>query len=150
MFLSYEDPLGMAITLIAFCSSAFTAVALCVFVKHHDTPIVKANNRILSYLLLISFMFSFLCSFFLIGHPNRVTCILQQITFGIVFTVAVSAVLAKTITVVLAFEIPDPGRRLRNFLVSGTSNYIIPICSLFQCILCAIWLSVSPPFVDID
>ena len=47
-FLSYEDPLGMALALMAFCFSAFTAVVLCVFVKHHDTPIVKANNRILS------------------------------------------------------------------------------------------------------
>ncbi|XP_052019881.1 vomeronasal type-2 receptor 116-like [Apodemus sylvaticus] len=150
MFLSYEDTLGMALALIAFCFSAFTALVLCVFVKHHETPIVKANNRILSYLLLMSLMFCFLCSFFFIGHPNRATCILQQITFGIVFTVALSTVLAKTITVVLAFKDTDPGRRLRNFLVSGTPNYIIPICSLFQCILCAIWLAVSPPFVDID
>lgn len=149
-FLSYEDPLGMALALLAFCFSAFTAVVLFVFVKHHDTPIVKANNRILSYLLLTSLMFCFLCSFFFIGHPNRATCVLQQITFGIVFTVAVSTVLAKTITVVLAFKVTDPERRLRNFLVSRTTNYIIPICSLFQCVLCAIWLAVSPPFVNID
>ncbi|XP_038941769.1 vomeronasal 2 receptor 78 isoform X2 [Rattus norvegicus] len=127
-----------------------TTVVLWVFVKHHDTPIVKANNRILSYILIMSLMFCFLCSFFFIGHPNRGTCILQQITFGIVFTVAVSTVLAKTITVILAFKLRDPGRSLRNFLVSGAPNYIIPICSLLQCILCAIWLAVSPPFVDID
>ncbi|XP_017177619.1 vomeronasal 2, receptor 32 isoform X1 [Mus musculus] len=127
-----------------------TTVVLCVFVKHHDTPIVKANNRSLSYLLLMSLMFCFLCSFFFIGLPNKVICVLQQITFGIVFTVAVSTVLAKTVTVVLAFKVTDPGRRLRYFLVSGTLNYIIPICSLLQCVLCAIWLAVSPPFVDID
>ncbi|EDL75798.1 rCG65846 [Rattus norvegicus] len=127
-----------------------TTVVLWVFVKHHDTPIVKANNRILSYILIMSLMFCFLCSFFFIGHPNRGTCILQQITFGIVFTVAVSTVLAKTITVLLAFQVTDTGRKLRNFLVSGTPNYIIPICSLLQCTLCAIWLAVSPPFVDID
>nr|AAC53332.1 putative pheromone receptor [Rattus norvegicus] len=127
-----------------------TMVVFWVFVKHHDTPIVKANNRILSYLLIVSLMFCFLCSFFFIGYPNRATCILQQITFGIFFTVAISTVLAKTITVVLAFKVTDPGRQLRIFLVSGTPNYIIPICSLLQCILCAIWLAVSPPFVDID
>jgi vomeronasal 2 receptor len=150
IILSYEDPLGMALASMAFCFSAFTALVLWAFVKHHDTPIVKANNRILRNLLLMSLMFCFLCSFFFIGHHNRVTCVLQQITFGIVFTVAVSTVLAKTITVILAFKFTGPGRTLKNILVSGTPNYIIPICSLFQCILCAIWLAVSPPFVDID
>ncbi|XP_032752178.1 vomeronasal type-2 receptor 116-like isoform X2 [Rattus rattus] len=150
MFLSYKDPLGMTLAFIAFFFSALTAVVFWVFVKHHDTPIVKANNRILSYILITSLLFCFLCSFFFIGHPNRATCILQQVTFGIVFTVAISTILAKTITVVLAFKVTNPGRRLRNFLVLGTLNYIIPICSLFQCILCAIWLAVSPPFVDID
>ncbi|XP_032752182.1 vomeronasal type-2 receptor 116-like isoform X1 [Rattus rattus] len=150
MFLSYEDPLGLVLAITVFVFSALTAVVLWVFVKHHDTPIVKANNRILSYILITSLLFCFLCSFLFIGHPNRTTCILQQTTFGIVFTVAVSTILAKTITVVLAFKVTNPGRRLRNFLVSGTPNYIIPICSLLQCILCAIWLAVSPPFVDID
>ena len=112
IFLSYEDTLGMAIALIAFCFSAFTAVVRWVFVKHHNTPNVRANNRILSYLLLMSLMFCFLCSFFCIGYPNRVTCILQQIISGIVFTVAVSAVLAKTITVVLAFKVTDTLKKI--------------------------------------
>ncbi|XP_051018272.1 vomeronasal type-2 receptor 116-like isoform X3 [Acomys russatus] len=150
VFLSYEDPLGMALALIALCFTAFTAVGLGVFVKHHDTPIVKANNKTLSYLLLISLMSCFLCSLLFLGRPNTATCILQQITFGIVFTVAVSTVLAKTITVVLAFKLTGTRRRMKYILISGVPNYIIPICSLFPVILCAIWLGSSPPFVDID
>ncbi|XP_051028828.1 vomeronasal type-2 receptor 116-like isoform X2 [Acomys russatus] len=150
VFLSYEDPLDMALALIALCFTAFTAVVLGVFVKHHDTPIVKANNKTLSYFLLISLMFCFLCSLLFLGRPNTSTCILQQITFGIVFTVAVSTVLAKTITVVLAFKLTGPRRRMKYILISGVPNYIIPTCSLFQVILCTIWLGSSPPFVDID
>ncbi|KAL6089345.1 hypothetical protein STEG23_032787, partial [Scotinomys teguina] len=38
-------------------------------------------------------------------QPNTATCILQQTTFGIVFTVALSTVLAKALTVVIAFKI---------------------------------------------
>ncbi|XP_051018268.1 vomeronasal type-2 receptor 116-like isoform X2 [Acomys russatus] len=134
----------------SLCFTAFTAVGLGVFVKHHDTPIVKANNKTLSYLLLISLMSCFLCSLLFLGRPNTATCILQQITFGIVFTVAVSTVLAKTITVVLAFKLTGTRRRMKYILISGVPNYIIPMCSLFQVILCAIWLGSSPPFVDID
>ncbi|CAO2589916.1 Vomeronasal type-2 receptor 116 [Lemmus lemmus] len=149
-FLTYEDPLGMALTLMTLCFSAFTSVVLGIFVKHHDTPLVKANNRNLSYTLLISLIFCFLCPLLFIGHPNTVICILQQITFGVVFTVAVSTVLAKTVTVLLAFKVTTPGRRMRYYLISGTPNYIIAISTLIQTIICAIWLGVSPPSIDID
>ncbi|XP_031206773.1 vomeronasal type-2 receptor 116-like isoform X2 [Mastomys coucha] len=150
IFLTYEDPLGMTLSLMALCFSTFTAVVLGVFVKHHSTPIVKANNRTLTYILLISLIFCFLCPLLFIGHPHSATCILQQITFGVVFTVAVSTVLAKTITVVLAFKVTAPQRMMKYFLVSGAPNYIILICTFIQVILCAIWLGVSPPSVDID
>ncbi|XP_076783570.1 vomeronasal type-2 receptor 116-like [Arvicanthis niloticus] len=150
VFLSYEEPLGMALSLISLCFSAFTIVVLGVIVKHHSTPIVKANNRTLTYILLISLIFCFLCPLLFIGHPNSATCILQQFTFGIVFTVSVSTVLAKTITVILAFKVTASRRMMKYFLVSRVSNYIIPICTLIQVIVCAVWLGTSPPSVDID
>nr|XP_048282544.1 vomeronasal type-2 receptor 116-like isoform X2 [Myodes glareolus] len=149
-FLTYEDPLGMALTLMALGFSAFTSVVLGVFIKHHDTPLVKANNRNLSYTLLVSLIFCFLCPLLFIGHPNAPKCILQQITFGVVFSVAVSTVLAKTVTVVLAFKLTIPGKRMRYNLIPRASNFIIVICTLIQIILCAIWLGVSPPFIEID
>ncbi|XP_059108629.1 vomeronasal type-2 receptor 116-like isoform X2 [Peromyscus eremicus] len=149
-FLAFDDPLGVTLSSMALCLSAFTFLVLGIFVKHQDTPIVKANNLTLSYILLISFIFCFLCSLLFIGHPNSVTCILQQITYGVSFTVAVSTVLAKTITVVLAFKVNTPGRRMKWLLVSGAPTYIIPICIIIQIILCAIWLGTSPPSVDID
>ncbi|XP_063085181.1 vomeronasal type-2 receptor 116-like [Cavia porcellus] len=148
--LSFEDPLGMALNLIALCFSVLTALILGIFVKHRDTAIVKANNRTLSYTLLISLLLCFLCSLLFIGRPHRITCILQQMTFGLVFTVAVSSVLAKTITVVLAFKVTAPGRRMRNLLISGAPNYIIPICTLIQLTLCGIWMGTNPPYIDTD
>ncbi|XP_055473848.1 LOW QUALITY PROTEIN: vomeronasal type-2 receptor 116-like [Psammomys obesus] len=149
-FLSYEDPVGMALACTSLGFSALTSVVLGAFVKHNDTPIVKANNRILSYILLISITFCFLCPFLFIGHPNMGTCILQQITFGVFFTVALSTVLTKTITVVLAFKLNTPGRKMRWMLTSGAPNFVIPICTLVQLVLCGIWLVMSPLFIDID
>ncbi|XP_027624808.1 vomeronasal type-2 receptor 116-like [Tupaia chinensis] len=149
-FLGYEDALGMVLGFTALCLSLVTVVVFGVFVKHRDTPIVKANNRALSFILLISLLPCFLSSFLFIGRPNTATCILQQVTFALVFTVAISTVLAKTMTVILAFKATMPRRILRYLLLSGASNAVIPICSLIQVIICAIWLGSSPPFVDTD
>ncbi|XP_058513660.1 vomeronasal type-2 receptor 26-like [Ochotona princeps] len=149
-FLAFEDFLGMALACMALVLTLLTVMVLGIFVKHQHTPIVKANNHTLSYMLLISLLLCFLCSFLFIGRPNTATCLLRQITFALVFTLAVSAVLAKTITVVLAFKAMKPGRTMRRLLVSGAPNAVIPICFLIQLTLCGIWLATSPPFVDAD
>ncbi|XP_027263737.1 vomeronasal type-2 receptor 116-like [Cricetulus griseus] len=149
-FLGYEDLLGMSLACFAVCFSILTAGVLGVFLKYKDTPTVKANNRDLSYVLLISLIFCFLCCLLFIGKPNIITCLMQQTIFAVVFTVAASTVLAKTITVVLAFKVTTPGRRIRRLLLSGAPNFIIPICTMIQLILCGIWLGISPPFVEAD
>ncbi|XP_040607385.1 vomeronasal type-2 receptor 116-like [Mesocricetus auratus] len=149
-FLAYEDPLGMTLTSLALGFSVLTASVLGVFVKYHHTPIVKANNRRLTYILLITLTFCFLCPLLFIGHPNTVTCILQQSTFAVLFTVALSTVLAKTLTVVLAFKVTVPGRIVRWIMTSRAPNFIIPICTIIQIVLCGFWLSTSPPFIDSD
>ncbi|XP_032752215.1 vomeronasal type-2 receptor 116-like [Rattus rattus] len=149
-FLEYNDHLGMVLITIALCFSALTLAVLGVFVKYRDTPIVKANNRTLSYILLMTLVVCFLCSLLFIGHPNTTTCLMQQTTFGIVFTVALSTVLAKVITVVMAFKVTTPGKITRWLMVSRAPNYVIPICTLIQIVLCGIYLGTSPPFLDQD
>lgn len=149
-FLACGDPLGMVLACTALGLSVLTAGALGVFVKHRDTPIVKANNQALSYILLISLILCCLCSFLFLGRPNTATCLLQQMPFGVIFTVAVSTTLAKTITVVLAFKVTTPGGEMWQWLLSGAPSALIAICFLIQGTFCAVWLGTSPPFMDID
>ncbi|XP_044531067.1 vomeronasal type-2 receptor 26-like [Gracilinanus agilis] len=149
-FLDFTGSLGIALTLIAVSFSLLTALVLGVFVKFRDTPIVKANNRALSYTLLISLTFCFLCSLLFIGRPTAATCLLRQTTFGVVFTVAVASILAKTIMVVLAFRVTRPGSIIRMWVQSRVSKCIVLVCSGIQVILCGIWLGTSPPFPDMD
>ncbi|XP_044530780.1 vomeronasal type-2 receptor 26-like [Gracilinanus agilis] len=149
-FLNVKEPLGTTLAFMAVSFSLLTALVLGVFLKFQDTPIVKANNRTLSYTLLISLIFCFLCSLLFIGHPTTATCLLQQTVFGVVFTVAVSSILSKTIIVVLAFKSIRPGSRIRMFMHPRVSVYVVLICSGLQVIFCGIWLGTSPPFPEAD
>nr|XP_033818269.1 vomeronasal type-2 receptor 26-like [Geotrypetes seraphini] len=145
-FLSYEEPLGIVLTLISIFFFLITAAILGIFIYYRDTPIVRANNRDLSYILLISLMLCFLCALIFIGQPKEATCILRQTTFGITFSIALSSILAKTITVVTAFQATKPGSKLRKWMGSRVSNSIVLSCSLIQTVLCLAWLFIAPPF----
>ncbi|XP_063281789.1 vomeronasal type-2 receptor 26-like [Pelobates fuscus] len=147
-FLSYEnDILTLVFSLISLFFSLITVFILGLFILFRDTPIVRANNRNLSFILLVSLMLSFLCVFLFLGRPVDITCKLRQTSFGIIFSGAVSSVLGKTIMVYMAFKATKPGSMWVGVKVSNT---IVLICTSIQILINVLWLCISPPFQELD
>ncbi|KAM5193875.1 vomeronasal type-2 receptor 26-like [Mantella aurantiaca] len=150
-YLSYEmDIMTQAFSIITVFFSGVTLYTLTLFILFRDTPIVKASNRTVSFILLAATLLSFLCVFLFLGRPVDITCMMRQISFGIFFSIAVSCVLAKTFTVCIAFKASKPGSSWRKWVGEKTSNSVVLICSSVQVVICVTWLSVSPPYQEYD
>uniref|UniRef100_A0A4W5LVE7 G-protein coupled receptors family 3 profile domain-containing protein n=1 Tax=Hucho hucho TaxID=62062 RepID=A0A4W5LVE7_9TELE len=144
-FLSFNDTMGMALLSVALLGSFCTATVVLIFACHHATPIVRANNSELSFLLLFSLTLCFLCSLTFIGRPSEWSCMLRHTAFGITFVLCISCVLGKTIVVLMAFRATLPGSNVRKWFGPPQQRAFISLCTLVQVVICAVWLAVSPP-----
>uniref|UniRef100_A0A8I5U155 Extracellular calcium-sensing receptor n=1 Tax=Pongo abelii TaxID=9601 RepID=A0A8I5U155_PONAB len=144
-FLSWTEPFGIALTLFAVLGIFLTAFVLGVFIKFRNTPIVKATNRELSYLLLFSLLCCFSSSLFFIGEPQDWTCRLRQPAFGISFVLCISCILVKTNRVVLVFEAKIPTSFHRKWWGLNLQFLLVFLCTFMQIVICVIWLYTAPP-----
>ncbi|KAM9481482.1 extracellular calcium-sensing receptor-like [Clarias gariepinus] len=146
-YLSFNETMGITLTTVAVCGAMMTAAVGLVFVYYRQTPIVKANNSELSFLLLVSLKLCFLCSLVFVGQPSLWSCRLQQAAFGISFVLCISCILVKTIVVLVAFRSARPGSAaLMKWFGPGQQRGSVLFFTCIQVIICAVWLSLSPPF----
>ncbi|XP_076002390.1 extracellular calcium-sensing receptor-like [Genypterus blacodes] len=145
-FLSFNESLGITLTTVAVSGALVTTAVFVIFLCYRHTPMVRANNSELSFLLLVSLKLCFLCSLLFIGRPSVWSCRFQQAAFGISFVLCVSCLQVKTIVVLAAFRSARPGAgELMRWFGPSQQRGIVCFFTSIQVIICAIWLCISPP-----
>uniref|UniRef100_A0A3P9HIH2 Extracellular calcium-sensing receptor-like n=1 Tax=Oryzias latipes TaxID=8090 RepID=A0A3P9HIH2_ORYLA len=144
-FLSYEETMGTLLTAFSLFGAGLTLVVSFVFFWFRHTPLVKASNSELSFLLLFSLTLCFLCSLTFIGRPTDWSCMLRHVAFGITFALCISCILTKTITVVIAFKARTPVNTVPQCLASYQRMGVVG-GTFLQVLVCVVWLALAPPF----
>uniref|UniRef100_A0A671QR31 Extracellular calcium-sensing receptor-like n=1 Tax=Sinocyclocheilus anshuiensis TaxID=1608454 RepID=A0A671QR31_9TELE len=145
-FLSWDEILGIILAAFSVAGSLVALSITLVFYKNRASPIVKANNSELSFLLLFSLTLCFLCSLTFIGRPTEWSCMLRHTAFGITFVLCISCVLGKTIVVLMAFKATLPGSYAMKWFGPPQQRLSVFVFTLIQILICVLWLTISPPF----
>ncbi|XP_053176199.1 extracellular calcium-sensing receptor-like [Scomber japonicus] len=145
-FLSYHEPLGICLTTASLLGTFICAFILGIFTYHRSTPMVRANNSELSFLLLVSLKLCFLCSLLFIGRPRLWTCQLRHAAFGISFVLCVSCILVKTMVVLAVFKASKlgGGTNLKWFGAMQQRGTVLALTCI-QAAICTAWIVTASP-----
>ncbi|XP_040473361.1 metabotropic glutamate receptor 6-like [Falco naumanni] len=148
--LRWGDPWAAVPLALATLGLMATGFILVTFIKHHETPIVKASGRELSYVLLAGIALVYAITFIMVAEPGVGVCTLRRLFLGLGMTLTYAALLTKTNRIYRIFEQGKRSVTPPRF-ISPTSQLLITFTlSGLQLVAVAAWLLVRPPHALID
>ncbi|XP_041944976.1 glutamate receptor, metabotropic 2a isoform X2 [Alosa alosa] len=147
-YIHWSDAWAVGPVTISCLGIMCTLFVVGLFLKHNDTPVVKASGRELSYILLLGVLMCYAMTFIYIAKPSAAVCTLRRLGLGTSFAVCYSALLTKTNRISRIFNGVSGGGAQRPRFISPTSQVVI-CAALISCqLMVAVgWLLVETPGV---
>uniref|UniRef100_A0A3Q3IW71 Metabotropic glutamate receptor 3 n=1 Tax=Monopterus albus TaxID=43700 RepID=A0A3Q3IW71_MONAL len=146
-YIMWEDAWAIGPITIACIGFMCTGLVFWVFIRHNNTPLVKASGRELCYFLLSGVFMSYAMTFLFLAKPSPAICALRRLGLGTSFAVCYSALLTKTNRIARIFNgVKDGAGAVRPRFISPSSQVFICLSLIsVQLVMVSVWLLLEVP-----
>ncbi|XP_046583358.1 metabotropic glutamate receptor 1-like [Haliotis rubra] len=150
-FTSWSDTEAIVSMVMACICIVVTLWVFYVFVRHNDTPVVKASTRELSYIILLGTVLAYCCNFVLVAKPSMASCYLSRILPGLAFSLIYGALVTKTNRIA---RILEGSKRIMTkkprFMSASAQVVITGIVIGVECVVITVMLIIEPADAHVD
>lgn len=122
-----------------------TLIVIYLYIKNHDTPLIRASGRELSYMLLFGILVCYLNTFVLLAKPTIFSCIVQRFGIGVGFSIIYGALLTKTNRISRIFDSASKSAQRPKYISPKSQVIITTSLIAIQSIITIIWMAVEQP-----
>ncbi|XP_056885693.1 glutamate receptor, metabotropic 2a [Takifugu flavidus] len=146
-YIRWEDAWAIGPVTVSCLGMMCTLFIVGLFLKHNETPVVKASGRELSYILLLGVLMCYSMTFIYIAKPSTAVCTLRRLGLGTSFAVCYSALLTKTNRIARIFSGVKDGAQRPRFISPASQVAICGALISCQLVVVIVWLVVEAPGV---
>ncbi|KAK7909662.1 hypothetical protein WMY93_014346 [Mugilogobius chulae] len=146
-YIRWEDAWAIGPVTISCLGMMCTSFVIGIFLKHNETPVVKASGRELCYILLLGVLMCYCMTFIYIAKPSTAVCTLRRLGLGTSFAVCYSALLTKTNRIARIFSGVKDGAQRPRFISPASQVAICGGLISCQLLVVLIWMLVEAPGV---
>uniref|UniRef100_A0A8C9YUE0 Glutamate metabotropic receptor 8 n=1 Tax=Sander lucioperca TaxID=283035 RepID=A0A8C9YUE0_SANLU len=148
--LEWHSPWAIVPVFISMLGIIATSFVIVTFVRHNDTPIVRASGREMSYVLLTGIFLCYAITFLMIATPDVGVCSFRRIFLGLGMCFSYAALLTKTNRIHRIFEQGKKSVTAPRF-ISPASQLVITFSLIsVQLLGVFVWFAVDPPHTVVD
>lgn len=145
--LRLEDTAGVLLSCVTVVGFCVTTAALLVFLRYRETAIVKASNRQLSFVLLVTIFLSFTLALLSLAEPTDFICRVTQFSRYIIYTTFVSILWLKSVRILVLFQVDASTMPLRSSISKVKYQVaLVALVNSVDVVLLTSWFALDPPF----
>ncbi|XP_022790358.1 metabotropic glutamate receptor 3-like [Stylophora pistillata] len=137
-----------SVLIILFATVGLLLLAICSFIlfKLRNTPLVKAANRELSSILLLTIAMSFSSSILSLSKPTSFMCSFLHCWRPMILVTIFSILIIKTMKILSAFQINVMAERFKTFILATKRQTFIVLVLIFPpAVFSLLWIIFDSP-----